>query len=133
MVGCDLMRRVADGDSFHCMSVRNLLTEAFLGQEVDRRFVSIAEALRLASDAALTDLAALECALQAPMRSALAGQRDLLELAATLAEAVLVAQAFTENNQRASEAAAALFLRKNGIEYTSEVAAAVLHRYAHAV
>lgn len=112
------------------MNMRNRLTEALLGQEIEVRFVSLAEGLRLVSSAVLIDLAAIEAALQAPMRAALAGEGDLLELAARLAEAVLQAAAFAEHNQQVAEAAAALFLRKNGVEYTSQVAAAVQHRYA---
>lgn len=108
----------------------NALIEALLGREITLRFVSVNDALRLAPSAALRNLAALEAALHTPMHAALNGEVDLLELAARLADAVLQARAFTNGNAQAARSAAALFLAKNGIEYTEDVVEAVKMRRA---
>ena len=107
---------------------RIALIESLLGREIPFRFVSVAEALRLAPGAALRDLAALEDALHVPMRAALAGEGDPFELAAQLAQAVLQAQALTQDNDLAARAAAALLLRKNGVEFTPEASQALEKR-----
>jgi prophage maintenance system killer protein len=88
------------------------------------------DALRLAPGAAVRDLAALEAALHTRMHTALNGEADFLELAARLADAVLQARASNNGNAQAARSAAALFLAKNGIEYTEDFAEAVEMRRA---
>ena len=107
---------------------RIALIESLLGREIPFRFVSVAEALRLAPGAAPRDLVALEAALHTPMRAALAGECDPFELAAQLAQAVLQAQALTQGNELVARAAAALLLRKNGVEFTPEASQALEKR-----
>jgi prophage maintenance system killer protein len=109
---------------------RNELTERLLGREIAVRFVSMAEARRLAAEGAtLVDAAALEQALQAPMLAALEQEPcDLIGLAAVLADAIVTAQAFDHANEQAALGGVSQFLALNGIEPTPETLLAVHDR-----
>jgi death-on-curing family protein len=112
---------------------RNQLTEALLGKEISFLFVSVAEAVflhdgsisRVGGIAGIRDRALLESALHRPMQQCLdEDETDLFQLAGTLADGIAKNHAFLDGNKRTAFLCCEKFLKKNGVEFSPDVAAA---------
>lgn len=110
------------------------MTEMLLGNEINIRFVSIAEAIALHDGSihkvggtpGVRDLDLLESALHKPMQKCLyEADNDLFSLAATLADGIAQNHAFLDGNKRTAFLCCVTFLGKNDIEFNPDVSEAV--------